>query len=161
MKWLDKTEEALIAVAIMVSTVIIFANVVMRNFGAGISWSEELVRYLFVLITFIGASVCVRKGAHLCVDVLPSLLSDKYRHVLMIIINLVSLIFVCVLTWLSAAMVQFSYTTGQLSPAIRLPIYVVYAVIFIGALLMVIRYIHVIILVVRGQKTEMTKKLIS
>jgi TRAP-type C4-dicarboxylate transport system permease small subunit len=49
--------------------VLVFGNVVLRyGFNSGITLSEELSRWLFVWMTFIGAVVAVRNHAHLGTD---------------------------------------------------------------------------------------------
>jgi TRAP-type C4-dicarboxylate transport system permease small subunit len=53
--------------------VMVFGNVVLRyGFNSGITVSEELSRWLFVWMTFLGAVVAVRNHAHLGTDALVS-----------------------------------------------------------------------------------------
>ena len=61
----------LIALALAVMVLLVFGNVVLRYaFNSGISVSEELSRWLFVWITFLGAIVAVREHGHLGTDML-------------------------------------------------------------------------------------------
>ena len=61
----------LIALALAVMVLLVFGNVVLRYaFNSGISVSEELSRWLFVWITFLGAIVAVREHGHLGTDIL-------------------------------------------------------------------------------------------
>ncbi len=47
----------------------VFGNVVLRYvFNSGITVSEELSRFFFVWLTFIGAVVAMREGTHLGMD---------------------------------------------------------------------------------------------
>jgi TRAP-type C4-dicarboxylate transport system permease small subunit len=51
--------------------VLVFGNVVLRyGFNSGITVSEELSRWLFVWMTFLGAVVAVKENAHLGTDML-------------------------------------------------------------------------------------------
>lgn len=51
----------------------VFGNVVLRyGFNSGITISEELSRWLFVWMTFLGALVAIRNHAHLGTDTLVS-----------------------------------------------------------------------------------------
>lgn len=51
----------------------VFLNVVLRTFfNSGLTWSEELARYLFVFVTYIGAISAMRVNGHLGVDTLIS-----------------------------------------------------------------------------------------
>jgi TRAP-type C4-dicarboxylate transport system permease small subunit len=61
--------EALIGVMLALMVVLVFGNVVLRyGFNSGITVSEELSRYLFIWLTFIGAIVAMHEHAHLGVD---------------------------------------------------------------------------------------------
>jgi TRAP-type C4-dicarboxylate transport system permease small subunit len=66
--WLLK---ALIAFFLAVMVVLVFGNVVLRYaFNSGITVSEEVSRWLFVWLTFLGAIVALREHGHLGVDTL-------------------------------------------------------------------------------------------
>ncbi len=60
----------LLVVIFMVAMVImVFGNVVLRYFfNSGISVSDEMSRYCFIWLTYIGAMVAMREGGHLGVD---------------------------------------------------------------------------------------------
>src|SRR5947209_19633351 len=61
--------KAVIALCLAVMVVLVFGNVVLRyGFNSGITVSEELSRWLFVWLTFVGAIVALRNHAHLGMD---------------------------------------------------------------------------------------------
>ncbi|OOG47649.1 C4-dicarboxylate ABC transporter permease [Polaromonas sp. A23] len=61
----------LMAASLAVMVVLVFTNVVLRYaFNSGISVSEELSRWLFVWLTFLGAIVALNERAHLGTDTL-------------------------------------------------------------------------------------------
>ncbi len=63
--------EAVLAGMLALMAVLVFGNVVLRyGFNSGITVSEELSRFLFVWLTFIGAILAFKEGAHLGVDTL-------------------------------------------------------------------------------------------
>jgi TRAP-type C4-dicarboxylate transport system permease small subunit len=67
--------EALIGVMLALMVVLVFGNVVLRyGFNSGITVSEEVSRYLFIWLTFIGAIVAMHEHAHLGVDSLVRVL---------------------------------------------------------------------------------------
>jgi TRAP-type transport system small permease protein len=58
-----------IATCLVVMVVLVFGNVVLRYaFNSGITVSEELSRWLFVWLTFVGAIVAMKDRAHLGMD---------------------------------------------------------------------------------------------
>ena len=55
-----------------------------------ISWGEELTRYAIVWMSFVGAGMGIRKGAHICVDLLIVFLPERWKkgaHFLMAIVG--------------------------------------------------------------------------
>ena len=65
--------DGLIALLLAVMVVLVFGNVVLRyGFNSGITMSEELSRWLFVWMTFLGAIVAMKEHAHLGTDFLVS-----------------------------------------------------------------------------------------
>ncbi|MDD0814020.1 TRAP transporter small permease [Curvibacter sp. HBC28] len=88
---------ALIAFALAVMVVLVFGNVVMRyGFNSGIAVSEELSRWLFVWITFLGAVAAIKENAHLGSDMLVSRLPVLGKKICLVLGQLLMLY----ITWL-------------------------------------------------------------
>ena len=61
------------AAALALMALMVFGNVVLRYaFNSGIAVSEELSRWLFVWMTFLGAVVALKENGHLGTDMLVS-----------------------------------------------------------------------------------------
>lgn len=83
------------AASLAIMVVLVFGNVVMRyGFNTGITMSEELSRWLFVWLTFLGAIVAMQEGAHLGSDTLVSRLPVAGKKLFMVIGHALML-FVC------------------------------------------------------------------
>lgn len=88
-RWLGRYTRALdmlsgLCLAIMV--VLVFGNVVLRyTMNSGITVSEELSRWLFVWLTFMGAVVALREHGHLGTDVLVSRLPAVGKKVCLVL----------------------------------------------------------------------------
>lgn len=66
-----KTLELLIVVSLVAMVFMVFGNVVLRfTMNSGILISEEMSRYCFIWLTYIGAMVAMREKGHLGVDTL-------------------------------------------------------------------------------------------
>lgn len=66
-----KLLEFLVVVCLVAMVVMVFGNVVLRyGFNSGIDISDELSRYCFIWLTYLGAMVAMREGGHLGVDTL-------------------------------------------------------------------------------------------
>ena len=67
--------EALLVLMLSARVVMVFGNVVLRyGFNSGLDFSEELSRFFFIWITFLGAIIAMRENAHLGLDTLVRVL---------------------------------------------------------------------------------------
>ncbi len=87
----------LIAAALALMVVLVFGNVFMRYaLNSGFTLSEELSRWLFVWLTFLGAVVALREKAHLGTDMLVGKLGRVGKRICMGL----SLVLMLYCTWL-------------------------------------------------------------
>ena len=92
----------LMALALAVMVVLVFGNVVLRYaFNSGITVSEELSRWLFVWLTFLGALVAMKEHGHLGVDMVVSRLPDWGKKVCVVVGQLLML-WVCWLLFIGS-----------------------------------------------------------
>jgi TRAP-type C4-dicarboxylate transport system permease small subunit len=90
----------LMVVCLALMVVMVFGNVVLRyGFNSGITVSEELSRWLFVWMTFLGAVVALRKHAHLGTDMLVAKLPLAGKKACFVAAHLIML-YMC---WLMAS----------------------------------------------------------
>jgi TRAP-type transport system small permease protein len=86
-----------IVIALALMVILVFGNVVMRYaFNSGITTSEELSRWLFVWMTFLGAVLALRENAHLGTDFLVARLSRTGKR----ICRVIGLVLMLYVTWL-------------------------------------------------------------
>jgi TRAP-type transport system small permease protein len=117
---------ALMAVALMIMVVLVFSNVVLRYvFNSSITQSEEISRWLFVWVTFMGAVVALREHAHLGTDVLVSRLPPMGKKVCLVLGHLVML-YVCYLIF-KGGLEQTRINSDVLAPSTQLPMAVLHA----------------------------------
>jgi TRAP-type C4-dicarboxylate transport system permease small subunit len=70
-KYLMQAMNTIIVVSLALMVIMVFSNVVLRYvFNSGITATEELSRFLFLWLIFIGAIVAMKESAHLGVDTL-------------------------------------------------------------------------------------------
>jgi C4-dicarboxylate transporter DctQ subunit len=74
-------EEYITGVLMGVMLVVLFANIIGRIFGASISFSQELVVYLFVVCSMLGAASACARGANMGLTILTDHLPKKARIV--------------------------------------------------------------------------------
>jgi TRAP-type C4-dicarboxylate transport system permease small subunit len=77
--------EWVIVAALALMVVLVFGNVVLRYaFNSGITVSEEVSRWLFVWMTFLGAVIAMKEHAHLGTDILVSRLGVTGKKVCLV-----------------------------------------------------------------------------
>lgn len=85
----------LMVLSLAAMVVMVFGNVVMRyGFNSGITLSEELSRWLFVWMTFLGAVVAINERGHLGTDSLISRLPVAGQK-LCLGLSLLLMLFIC------------------------------------------------------------------
>lgn len=78
--------EALLFLAMLAMVLMVFGNVVLRYaFNSGITVSEELARWGFVWMTFLGAILGLKEHGHLGTDMLVSRLGPAGRKVCLVL----------------------------------------------------------------------------
>jgi TRAP-type C4-dicarboxylate transport system permease small subunit len=81
-----------IVACLAVMVVLVFGNVVLRYaFNTGITISEELSRWLFVWLTFVGAIIALRDHSHLGMDSVVSRLPTAGKKACFIVSNVLIL----------------------------------------------------------------------
>ncbi|NBQ86089.1 MAG: TRAP transporter small permease [Betaproteobacteria bacterium] len=133
--------------------VLVFGNVVMRyGFNSGLTISEELARWLFVWMTFMGAIIALRERGHLGTDFLVGRLSATGKKLCLVMAHLVMLA-MCVLL-LRGAWVQAVINAGSTSAVMEVPVAWLYASGVVFAVSGVLLLLHNLWRLVTGQLDE-------
>lgn len=124
---LTRALEVVMVLCLVVMLVMVFGNVVLRLvFNTGIDLSEEIPRFAFVWMTFLGAIVGMRRRAHLGVDIVVRMLPALGRRVCWAIsqaVMLVCCVYIVYGTWL-----QHDIIKGNASPVAQLSMLWVFGV---------------------------------
>jgi TRAP-type C4-dicarboxylate transport system permease small subunit len=116
----------LIALALLLMVVLVFGNVVLRYaFNSSIIVSEELSRWLFVWITFLGAIIALREHAHLGTDALVGRLPPMGKKICLVVGHL-TMLYVCWLVF-QGSLEQTKINADVLAPSTEWPMSIVYA----------------------------------
>ncbi len=138
---LNKIEEYTVCVGILVASMVLFVNVVMRYvFNHGLVWAEELARYSIVWIVFIGSSICVRRHLHLVVDAAIIRLSERNRSIMHIFACVCGTLFSLFLVYYGYRVCLKLFSTGQILPGLEILTGYAYMAIPVGGALMSIRF---------------------
>jgi C4-dicarboxylate transporter DctQ subunit len=143
---LNHFEEFLIASFMAAATLITFAAVVLRYInGSGIDWAQELTIYLFIWMAKFGAAYGVRTGIHIGVDFLVNWVRPSIRRGMVITALSLGMLFTGSIAFFGARWVIFIHGTGQVSPDMEMPMWIVYLAIPFGSGLMCYRFLQVLL----------------
>ncbi|MAS68565.1 MAG: TRAP transporter permease DctQ [Flavobacteriaceae bacterium] len=102
------------------------------------SFTDELARYLMIWLSILGAAYVSGKRMHVAIDILPTKLNKENQDKLKTVINIIVIIF-CFTTFVigGSRLVYITYTLEQFSPALQIPLALVYVVIPISGLIII------------------------
>lgn len=114
---LMRLAKALIIAFSVVMVVVTLAQVVFRYVvAAPLPWSEELARYCFVWIVFLGGAIGLARGVHLGVDLLVEMLPARLRFALELVVNALIAAFAVAVIYASTPVLSINMM--QRSPAL-------------------------------------------
>lgn len=115
---------------------IIFTQVIARYaFHNSLTWSEEVGRYLFVWITFLGAALGVRNKSHVALDILIKKLPPLPKNIIVTFTTLAMMVFSAVLIY--ASMTMLAIGSRQVSAALQLQMKWVYTILPVSGFLII------------------------
>ena len=75
-----KVEKTITWIAFAIMLGLLLIQVFCRYlFEMPLAWAEEMVRYTYIAVSFLGAAVAMRERTHISIDILPSLLENKIK----------------------------------------------------------------------------------
>ena len=145
--------EFLIVVLMVAMVVMVFGNVVLRyGFNSGINISDEMARYCFVWLTYIGAMVAMREGGHLGVDTLVKRLPVGGKKTALFISE--ALMLLCNGLFLLGTWKMHELQVTNVSPVVGLSMIWIYGMGYVVATVMGAFNLRVMWRIVSGRITE-------
>jgi len=143
-KILSLIESWSLFIATMAALIALFVNVVLRyGFNYCLAWSEELVREVIIITTFLGCSAAIKARSMIKIDALVQLV-PKLRTPLTFFSNFVVLIFAVMMIYYGWKMAALQMATFQKTIIMEIPLVFLYALLPAMGIGMFIRTIQVI-----------------
>ncbi|MEG1602570.1 MAG: TRAP transporter small permease [Cloacibacillus sp.] len=150
LKILNSIEEKFLVLNLLISTLIVFMNVVLRYcFSASLSWVDEAARYMFIWLIWIGADYTLANRKHLRIDIISSRLHGKARITLELFVMSVWCCFCVFLGCQGTKLVRTVVEQQQLSTAMQISMGWAYLCIPLAGIFMAIRLVFDIINLLR------------
>ena len=138
---ISRLETALITILLALMILMAFSQIVLRNFfSSGIDWSDALVRYLVVWVTFVGAAIAAREGKHITFDLLSRWLAGTGTMAIQALSNFFSAVICSLLTVAAAKFIWFETQMGS-TTFLNLPVWVPELIMPIAFGLMTLRFL--------------------
>lgn len=141
LRWFnERFEEDLLVLLVMGISCIMFLQIIMRYvFNMPLTWPEELSRYLWIWTVFLSMSYSIKVGNVLRVDVMTDFLPPKGKRWIEITLQTLSLGIYALFAYYSVVVLKSLIISQRVSPALRIPMYLVYFVVCIGFFMSVLR----------------------
>jgi C4-dicarboxylate transporter DctQ subunit len=119
---IDENGERWLLLPLYALIVITIFNEVFRRFVLSYSsiWAEEVARYAFIYVSWIGASAAIKARAHIRIDVILPFVGNRARAVIMIFGDLITIVLAVLAFWWSLESVLVSIKFGFAMMIIRL-----------------------------------------
>lgn len=148
-KWFDEHfEETLMVIFLILISCVSLLQIICRNvpFIGALSWPEEFDRYCWIWTVFLSLPYTIRKANMLRVNVLVDLFPSKVRNAINILVDLVNLIVMVLFFISSFTVIGNAIKSDRKSPAMQLPMYLVYICLLLGFGLGAVRAVQMIII---------------
>jgi TRAP-type C4-dicarboxylate transport system permease small subunit len=109
--------------------------------GNSAAWTEEIARYLLIIVTFVGASMAVRRNTHIQVEFLFRFLPAPVGHAISTMVDVVRILFLGYASWLAIDLVPRMHNLQM--TVVDWPMSYIYVFVALGFVLMTFRAIQV------------------
>ncbi len=148
-----KALEALIVVCLVAMVIMVFGNVVLRyTMNSGILISEEMSRYCFIWLTYIGAMVAMREKGHLGVDTLVRRLSVRGKKVCLFLSE--SLMLLCNGLFFLGTWKMHELQVTNVSPVVGISMIWIYGIGYVVAVVMALINLNMLFKLLTGRLSE-------
>jgi len=142
-KGLNSIEANASAILLMLMLAILFAQVVLRYiFNAPTAWSEEVARYMFIWFAYLSASMCALSNTHIRIDTMVMIWPRIIRPYMFFVGNLIFFLFCLFTTYYGWLFTRSLMDAGQISVALGMEMWIVFAALPVCNLLMMIRILQ-------------------
>lgn len=136
-----RVEEFILSFSVLGMAALTIANVIARSLlGFSLAFAEELSQFLIILVVFVGLSYGAGKGRHIRMTALYDQLRPELRKTLMLVMTGTTAALMFYLTACSLRYVQTVEVLGTLSPALGVPLSLVYLAAPLGLALAGVQY---------------------
>jgi len=160
-KFITRFEEFVLSYSILLMAFILIGSVLSRTFlNSSWTFAEEVGQSLTIIVTFMGVGYCAKKANHITMSAVFDLLNPKFKKIFMIIISGVSTIMMLYIAYISFQYTMKVLELGRVTPSLRIPMYLIIAIVPIGFILGAIEYARTFILNVTRKQLYLSTEVV-
>lgn len=144
LRWLDQNLEEFLLVLFLAAMAVIMGIQVLARYvlGMSLSWSEEVARYLFIWSGFLSVSYCTKKCVSIKIEQFVASFPKRWKAALKVLNHTIELVLFLYLLPFAWNYFYSAVISGQKSPALGLPMYLVQTAPMTGFVLCAFRVVQ-------------------
>ena len=137
---LQRVEDAILVGLLLLMIGMAVIQIFLRNlFGAGIVWSDVMLRILVLWVGLIGAMVASRRDNHIAIDLFDRYLPERAKVYADFVVRLFTALICIIVAYYSLLFVQMEFADGGIAFA-RVPTWLCEAIIPFAFTVIALRY---------------------
>jgi C4-dicarboxylate transporter DctQ subunit len=154
MRLINRVEEAIICILLILTTLLVFLDVVMRfGFNSGFMWTQELTLHMSAWMVLFGASYGLKVGSHIGMDAFVKLFPAIGQRILSSIAALLALIYCGLIFYGSWVYLAKMKMIGIELQDIPIPAWQAHGMLLVGYLFLTVRLLIILWSLITGKAT--------
>ena len=141
-KMLHQVQEWAGGLLLLAIFVDVLLQVVTRQLGISLTFTEESARYLLIWMAFVGIGAATYRNAHMRVSFVVEQVPPPWRAYLTNLARLLFLVYVLLLGYSGALLTNLQWTMGRRWSTLDVPVWLVNVMVPIGMALTAIAIVH-------------------
>ena len=126
-RWIARLEKTIVSACMIIMAGVLLASVICRRLDIVMVGGEEIAQFTVVWLTFWGMALCARKGSHIIMSAVVDMLPREKKKWLITAACLVCGLFCLLLSSYAFDLTWKVFNRGQVTPALRIPIWYMYS----------------------------------
>lgn len=140
---LNSVEKVVGALLVGALFVVLLYQTFGRAFALPTIWTDEVARYLFILLMYIGAGLAVLMQKHIKIDILIFIWPKRIRPYIELLGSIISAAFCAYVVYQTSRYNMIVAASGRIAPTLGILVAIPYLSVIIGFFLMFVRLLQV------------------
>lgn len=141
--WLNSVEKIVGSILVGVLFVVLLVQTFGRAFAFPTIWTDEVARYLFILLMYTGAGLAVLMRKHIKIDIMIFIWPRPIRKYVELLGSIVSVVFCAYVFYQTVKYNLVVAASGRIAPTLGILVAIPYLAVNIGFFLMFVRLLQV------------------